>query len=271
MKTITLTTDFGLNNWFVGTMKGVIEKIAPGHRVIDLNHGVAHFDVAEAAFSLSSSYHYFPRETIHVVVVDPGVGSARRPLVACNEKYCFVAPDNGVLSLIADREPDLMYYHATQEHYYLPHISDTFHGRDIFAPLAAHLANGVDPSELGPRIDDPAALETPRMEKTNRGTICGYVLYIDPFGNIITNIATAELTASIEVEVTPLLPRISGIHASYDSVKIGEPVALRGSSGFLEIAVNQGHASNEFNIRKGDEIFVYLNIEKESKPYEFAH
>ncbi|MEW6535356.1 MAG: SAM-dependent chlorinase/fluorinase [Candidatus Auribacterota bacterium] len=264
MKIITLTTDFGSENWFVGTMKGVIAKIAPQARVIDLNHGVSHFDVAEAAFSLVSSYNYFPHDTIHVVVVDPGVGTARRPVIACGDRFCFIAPDNGVLSFVAGREKHMRWFHADRPEYFLPHLSDTFHGRDIFAPLAAHLARGTDPVKMGSLITDPAMLEGAEFEETRSasGAIKGRIMYIDCFGNLITNISSSAVDNRIEVEVSPLRPTVSGILPSYDSVPVGEAVVVCGSSGFLEVAVNQGNAQKEFNCKKGDEIFVYVTASK---------
>ena len=182
---VTLTTDFGLNDHFVGTMKGVILKIVPNAEIVDICHSVQAFDILDGALALAQAYSYFPPRTVHLVVVDPGVGSARRPIIANSEEQNFVAPDNGVLSLMYAREERLSVRHVTSEHYFLQPLSNTFHGRDIFAPVAAYLAKGVDHEKFGEEITDFVRFNAPRPKPTASNStrkpmlmpsICGMVL-----------------------------------------------------------------------------------------------
>ena len=166
--TITLTTDFGLNDHFVGTLKGVILSIVPDANIVDICHSVQAFDILDGALALAQSYAYFPPRTVHLVVVDPGVGSARRPIIATSELHNFVAPDNGVLSLMYAREQRLSVRHITAEHYFLQPISNTFHGRDIFAPVAAYLAKGVDQEKFGDEVTDYVRFNAPRPKAAGR-------------------------------------------------------------------------------------------------------
>lgn len=255
-KIITLTTDFGYGDWFAGTMKGVILSIAPEACVLDLNHGIEKFNVRDAAFSIAASYDYFPEGTVHVAVIDPGVGGARRALYAKTRKYFFVVPDNGVLTPVLQKEKNVEMYHADNADYFLSEISSTFHGRDIFAPLAAHLANGVEPDRMGHRIDDPVLLDSYRLSSTSSGIIEGEIVWIDTFGNLITNIPHTMLNSACELEIPDALVRLKGINKTYDAVPAGAPVLICGSSGYLEIAVNQGNASRRFGLKKGTKISI---------------
>jgi S-adenosylmethionine hydrolase len=163
---ITLTTDFGLNDHFVGTMKGVILGINPDAEIVDICNSVQSFDILEGALTIAQSYRYFPVDTINMVIVDPGVGSARRPILVTTEKHRFIAPDNGVLSLVYDREERISVRHITSEHYFLQPTSKTFHGRDIFAPIAAWLSKGLDAAKFGDEITDYARFTMPRPKKS---------------------------------------------------------------------------------------------------------
>ena len=165
---ITLTTDFGLNDHFVGAMKGVILDLAPDAQIIDINHSVQAFDVLDGALTISQAYSYYPSGTVHMVIVDPGVGTARRPILLTGDRHQFVAPDNGVLSLVYDREERLSVRHITAEHYFLQPRSNTFHARDIFSPVAAYLAKGVEPDRFGDEITDYVRFNAPSPQAHRR-------------------------------------------------------------------------------------------------------
>src|SRR3984957_16248735 len=184
---ITLTTDFGLSDHYVGAMKGVILKICPTARIVDISHGVGAFEIAEAAFTLSQAYKYFPRGAVHLAVVDPGVGTSRRPILARAAGQYFIAPDNGVLSMIYAREPHKVRA-ISSDRYFLKPVSHTFHGRDIFAPVAAHLASGIAPARFGKLVDDYLRLTFHRPTQTGKNAWTGSVLKVDRFGNLITNL-----------------------------------------------------------------------------------
>ena len=260
MPTITLTTDFGTDNWFVGSMKGVIHSIAPKSAVIDLNHGISKFNIQQAAFSLIASIDYFPHKSIHVVVVDPGVGSNRRPVIAVTEKHIFVAPDNGVLSPFI-KKTGCTVYHADNKKFFLDNISNTFHGRDIFAPVAAHIAQGTPVENIGSIITDPVIIDTNLLIKHDNeplpDTSTAEVLLIDSFGNMITNVHKSILTTNSKIKINDY--EIDGISKNYDNGLKGEPLAIIGSSGFLEIAVNQGNASIFFDCDIKGQLEIIIN------------
>src|SRR5438552_10124031 len=197
---VTLTTDFGLNDHFVGTMKGVILKIVPNAEIVDICHSVQAFDILDGALALAQAYFYFPPRTVHLVVVDPGVGSARRPIIANSEEYNFVAPDNGVLSLMYAREERLSVRHITADHYFLQPVSNTFHGRDIFAPVAAYLAKGVIHEKFGEEISDYVRFNAPKPKAVDEKTFRGVVLRVDRFGNLITNFTAQDIPALFQAE-----------------------------------------------------------------------
>ena len=189
---ITLTTDFGLNDHFVGTIKGVILAISPEIEIVDISHSVQAFDVLDGALTIAQSYSYFPSGTVHLVVVDPGVGTARRPILVSSDRHHFVAPDNGVLSMVYAREERLHIRHVTAEHYSLQPISNTFHARDIFAPVAAWLAKGVDSEKFGDEITDFVRFNPPKPKSVNGNTLRGVILKVDRFGNLVTNITPQD-------------------------------------------------------------------------------
>jgi S-adenosyl-L-methionine hydrolase (adenosine-forming) len=259
---ITLTTDFGLHDWFVGTMKGVMLGLAPQAQIIDISHSIAPGSLRAGAFSLRSAFRYFPPGTIHVGVVDPGVGSDRRAIAVRTRNYLFVGPDNGLLSCALDCEEVVAVHALKHSKYFLPQVSRTFHGRDVFAPVAAHLANGLPIAKLGGRLADYVRLSMP-APAIRKASVVGEVLYIDQFGNALTNLDAISLSDFIcrrrgDESVAVYLRRqhIGSLSACYASVPKGRPVAVIGSSGFLEIAVNGGHAARALKISLGDLVTV---------------
>lgn len=259
---ITLTTDFGLNEHYVGAMKGVIYSIFPEARIVDITHGVQSFDVLDGAIAISQAYSYFPKDAVHVVVVDPGVGSARRPILANTGKYVFLAPDNGVLSLVYQREESTMVRHITAEHYFNSPVSNTFHGRDIFAPVAAYMGKGVDPVKFGDEVSDYVRFAAPRPKNTGPNAWKGVVLKTDKFGNLMTNITPQDIpqlfAESASFKLTAGKGEITTICASYSEGTQGQLFAILGSSGFLEISANKAPASRLAGADKGTEVNVVL-------------
>jgi S-adenosyl-L-methionine hydrolase (adenosine-forming) len=246
---ITLTTDFGLSDPFVGIMKGVIFGIAPGAQIVDITHDIGSYDVVDGAFSIQSSYRYFPKGTIHVVVVDPGVGSARRPIAAAAHGQFFVAPDNGVLSGVLEGDV----YHITNRSLFLKSVSHTFHGRDIFSPVAAHLAQGTPIDSVGPRVLDYVKDQIP-MPRPGGNKVFGTVLRVDKFGNIITNLRRKDLGHGFTIRLAGL--PITDFYSSFSEAEPGQLFALEGSTGFIELALNQGSAADKLKVGRGAEIEV---------------
>jgi len=249
---ITLTTDFGLSDHFVGVMKGVIAGIEPGAQVIDISHGVQPYDIADGAFTIAQAYRYFPKKTIHVVVVDPGVGSARRPLLAEMAGQYFVAPDNGVLSMVFAREEPRV-RHITSERYFLDPVSRTFHGRDVFSPVAAHLAAGVTPAKFGKRIEDYLRESFEKPTQTGKQAWTGIILKADHFGNLATNFHIDHFP-SIRTHAFSLnagLQKIARLALTYSECLPGELFVIVGSSGYLEVAVSQGSAAKALGCGAG--------------------
>ncbi len=253
---ITLLTDFGLTDPYVGVMKGVILGIVPEATLVDLTHDIPAQDVGCAAFVLSTAIDYFPPGTIHVIVVDPGVGSQRRPIAVKTDQAFFVAPDNGVLTLALVRQPPTEIVHLTNPAYWLPEVSTTFHGRDIFAPVAAHLARGVPITDLGTPIREIVYLPARVPTQDADGKTLGEIQHIDRFGNCITNIPASMLDPNISLIVKVAGQSIPGISSTYATVEPGAPVALIGSSGFLEIAIRNGNAAEQFSIEVGDPVVI---------------
>lgn len=257
---VTLTTDFGVSDHFVGTMRGVILDVNPQANVVDLCNSVNPFDVLDAALTLAQAYSYYPPDTTHVVVVDPGVGSARRPLLVTTTRHYFLAPDNGVLSLVMDREERVLVRHITSEHYFLQPISQTFHGRDVFAPCAGWLSKGVEPAKFGEEITDYQRFSLPRPKPTGERALKGVILKTDRFGNLITNLtpanAPAIFAAGAELRITVGAATVSGLQASYAEGKPGEPFAILNSMGYLEIAANRGSAAQLAKAGRGTEVTV---------------
>lgn len=243
---ITLTTDYGTNDHLVGTLKGVILKINPDVTIVDITHHVTPFDLLDGALSIGAAYSYFPNRTIHVVVVDPGVGTSRRPLLVSADNQYFIAPDNGVLSLIYERDPNAVVRHANVEHYYLQPVSKTFHGRDVFAPIAAWLAKSGQTASMGEEITDYKKFTMPRPKAAD-GAMKGVVMRVDNFGNLITNFREEDLSneakQSGKVSFQVGTQAVSKIVDTYASGAAGEAIAYVGSSGYIEIGVNKGSAT----------------------------
>jgi S-adenosyl-L-methionine hydrolase (adenosine-forming) len=241
---ITLTTDFGLSDHFVGVMKGVILGIAPAAQVVDISHGVQPYEIADGAFTIAQAYRYFPKKTIHVVVVDPGVGTARRPLLAEMAGQYFIAPDNGVLSVVFARENPKV-RHITSERFFLHPLSRTFHGRDVFSPVAAHLASGVTPAQLGKRIDDYLLASFGEPTQTGDHTWTGTILKADHFGNLATNFHIDQFP-SIRTHAFSLnagSQAITRLALTFSECAPGELFVVVGSSGYLEVAASQASAA----------------------------
>jgi S-adenosylmethionine hydrolase len=252
---ITLTTDFGLSDHFAGVMKGVILAICPSAEIIDISHEITPFEIREAAFVLAQSYAFFPSKTVHVVVVDPGVGTSRRPILVEGGGQHFIAPDNGVLSMIYSREK-VCVREITAKKYFLKNVSHTFHGRDIFAPVAAHLAAGVAPGRFGKRIEDYLRSDFEKPVRSGKRIWSGTILKIDRFGNLITNFSREEFAHIREhlFELTIGPHRVARLAENYAEGGFGELFAIFGSSGYLEISANQASAARVVGCAAGAQV-----------------
>ncbi len=254
-RVITLTTDFGYKDPFAAEMKGVILSINPHAIIVDITHSMQPQDIEETAYVIGSSFSYFPYGTIHIVVVDPGVGSGRKALVLGAGGFYFVGPDNGVFSHILHFSSPVKGIHITEEKYMLSKDSPTFQGRDLFAPVAAWLSKGLTPDAFGPPAKDFVTFPVPRSEVTH-GRVSGEVIYIDRFGNAITNIRGADLTSLaghyvVEVNNTIIQPVKYYAQAGEERL-----CCLVNSSGYLELFVDKGNAAEKYGIKKGDEVIV---------------
>ncbi|MEO8661082.1 MAG: SAM-dependent chlorinase/fluorinase [Bryobacteraceae bacterium] len=249
---ITLTTDFGLSDHYVGTMKGVILGIAPQASLVDISHDVQPFEASGGGFQVAQAYSYFPPKTVHVVVVDPGVGTARRPLLMEAAGQYFVAPDNGVLGMVFGREKHKV-RHITAERFFLPQQSATFHGRDVFAPCAAHLAMGKKPSAFGRIITDYMRPTPCTPYQTARRVWVATVLHVDRFGNLITNLHVREFPDLEErsFAIVVGMARIGQVSRTFAEIPAGQPGLIQGSSGYYEIVVNQGSAARTLGCGTG--------------------
>jgi S-adenosyl-L-methionine hydrolase (adenosine-forming) len=255
---ITLITDFGLRDPFVGIMKGVILSINPEAGLVDLTHQVESFDVIDGALALAQSYRYFPPGTIHVVVVDPGVGSERRPIVVSTPANHFVGPDNGVFSLVYEREGSFAVRHVTTGRYFLQPVSLTFHGRDVFAPVAAWLSTGLDPEKLGGVITNFVRLAVAKPERVSAGLIRGAVLRVDKFGNLITNFTPMHLPAEGSFDFVVEQSCVTRLVSSFAEGHEHEVFAIVGSAGFVEIAARQASAAEMLGAGKGTEVILEM-------------
>jgi len=268
---ITLTTDFGLADAYVAAMKGVILSINPEAKLVDICHNIQPQNIPQAAFVLSTAYHFFPQRTIHLVVVDPGVGTRRRAIILRTPQFVFVAPDNGVLSYVIEPFLDkplrlkqkrvtlpneLEAVSITNPEFWRSPVSATFHGRDIFAPVAARLSLGYAPKEFGEVLTSVATLPRLRPYKEAADTLVGHIMHIDNFGNLITNIKGEDIPGkSFTIEVSDNF--ISGLSRTYEE---GEGlIALIGSSGYLEIAMKKGSASSFLGAGIGQEVKIKLD------------
>lgn len=281
---ITLLTDFGYHDAYVGIMKGVIFGVNPRVNIIDICHDIPPQDILSGAYLLYTAYKYFPAGTIHVAVIDPGVGSERDIVCAKVDSYIFLAPDNGLLSfIVSERIPEEI-INVTNSKFFLPSPSSTFHGRDIFAPVAAHLSSGVKLHQLGAKCKDIKRIDIPAPGYKKTGRLEGQIIYIDRFGNLITNILRDDVAKFFNNRLSPHLQkktkitkntygglpffnltkvvttvkekRLTGIKNTYTDVKPGRPLVLFGSAGFLEISINQGNAQKHFQANRGDKVYI---------------
>jgi len=255
---ITLTTDFGTRDAYAASMKGVLLSLCPSATVVDITHEIPPQDIQAGAYVLCHASQWFPQGAIHVAVVDPGVGGARRAIAVRTRRHTFIGPDNGLLSRACARQRVLEVVQIADRRYALPEVSRTFHGRDIFAPAAGHLANGVPVSTLGPALSGWTQL--PDLRPLISGdTMAGAVIHLDRFGNAVTNIPEPDFRAFVGAsrwEITARSLALAALSRSYDEVPSGAPLAIFGSGGELEISVNCGDAGNAFGIRRGDVVQV---------------
>lgn len=266
MAIITLITDFGLNSEYVGAMKGVILSINPSARIVDINHQLDPYDTMGAAYQIKAYYSFFPRGTIHVAVVDPGVGGSRHIIAIQLDGYTFLAPDNGILSLVVEEGQMESGLIIENDQYFLKPVSQTFHGRDIFAPVAAHLSLGEDFRNMGKPVESHQLhlLDFQKAYFSDEGQLIGHIVSIDRFGNLITNIESSKIDMLSDefsrerIEITVNRQRIRGLSSSFDSVAYQTTLGIIGSRGYLEIAVNCGSAQQVIDAARGDKVTVTL-------------
>ncbi|HEX8459030.1 MAG TPA: SAM-dependent chlorinase/fluorinase [Pyrinomonadaceae bacterium] len=268
MSIITLLTDFGAADYFVGALKGVILSVNARARIVDLTHEIPAHDIRAGAFTLLAAYDSFPAGTIHVGVVDPGVGSARRPLLIATGRYFFVGPDNGLFSYVRERERNISVFHLTNEKFFRAHVSATFHGRDIFAPVAAALSHGVSPETFGRLIEDDTRLAPLAPARADDGGAAAWsasVIHIDRFGNLVTNITRRELAfeefaRGVRLEINGRV--ITSFRRFYaEETEASEEAesglfAIWGSAGFLEIAADRASAAQILRVERGQAVRV---------------
>jgi len=260
---ITLLTDFGLEDYFVGAMKGVILNLNPEVRLIDISHRIPPHDIQSGAFTLGQAYSCFPLGTIHLAVVDPGVGTARKALVASAGGHFFIAPDNGLLTYVLAREPEATVYAITADHYFRKPISSTFHGRDIFAPIAAYISRDVPLHMFGPLHPNPVRFRIPDLARVRDALIQATILAVDHFGNLITNLKPGDLPAYSAAGTHPCKilagqREITSIRRTYGEGSPGELMVIPGSSGYLEVVMRNGSAAAELKLGPGGLIGVIL-------------
>lgn len=262
---ITLTTDYGARDAFAASVKGVILKINPLAQIVDISNEISPQDIWEAAYTLRSAYSHFPKGTVHLAVVDPGVGSGRKPIIVVTESYYFVGPDNGLFSLIYQEAERLRVHHITSTHYFLPNPGPTFHGRDIFAPVAGWLAKGIPSGNFGEEITDYMKLNIP-APKTTANSIEGHIVHIDRFGNIITNITYKDIRAIFSegmdmgaTTVSVAGKEIRGFKKFYAEAAPGEPGAIINSSGYLEIFLFKQNARAALSVKRGEAVRLMVS------------
>jgi S-adenosyl-L-methionine hydrolase (adenosine-forming) len=261
---VTLLTDFGFDDYFVGAMKGVILTRSPSVTIVDITHTIPPHDIFAAAFILSAAYSYFPAGSIHLAVVDPGVGSDRRPILVETPEYLFVGPDNGLFSNILERVSAARVRHVTNSEYFLPVLSSSFHGRDLFAPVAAALANGKSPETFGPIISDPVRLGPAPNEPATEGAIVGSIIHVDHFGNCVTSfesdrLGTLPAARGFCLSVKGVDIRKLRSHYVEAGVNAGEPFLIAGSAGYLEISLPCSSAARKLNIGVGEPLRLTIS------------
>jgi S-adenosylmethionine hydrolase len=255
---IALLTDFGTKDYFVGAMKGTILSLNENARIIDITHEIPPQDVRSASFTLRACYKNYPPKTIFVAVVDPGVGSARRAILAETDDYYFLAPDNGLLSFVFDEKTDFRVFDLKNERFFAETISQTFHGRDIFAPVAAHLSKGIQPDEFGKEVKDFVQHKTARPRKISAEKVEADIIHIDRFGNLITNFEQADLPESFALEIEG--KRIEKLQSFFAEAAMGEMFMILGSAGFLEIVAFRDSAANLLNAKIGQKILMTKKV-----------
>lgn len=255
-RVIALLTDFGTQDYFVGAMKGAILSISPHSTIVDITHDISPQDIGAASFTLRACYRDFPPQTIFVAVVDPGVGSARRAILVEADDYRFIAPDNGLLNFVLNGKSRV--FELTNEKYFAARVSGTFHGRDVFAPVAAHLSNGVEPEEFGNRITDYITFENAKPRRVSETEIEAGVIHIDRFGNLVTNLTPEDLPAEfiLRIHETTIEKHLK----YYAEAKPNELFSITGSAGFLEIVAFNASAANLLRVTTGAKISVQANL-----------
>lgn len=251
---ITLLTDFGTRDYFVGAMKGVILSINENIDIVDITHEISAQDVRAAAFTLKNYYRHFMQGTIHVCVVDPGVGSNRRAVLVETDDYCFIAPDNGLLSFVLAEQENYRAFELTNEEFFHRPVSRTFHGRDIFAPIAAHHSNGVTAERFGREIDDLETFEIPLPRAVGEKKVEGEILHADRFGNLVTNFKNENIPGKFQLETNgkPIVRH----QTFYGEAEPGEIFSICGSAGFLEIVAFRDSAQKLLDVRTGDRVYL---------------
>ena len=256
---ITLLTDFGTSDYFVGAVKGVVLTVNPAIEIVDITHDIPPQDIEAGAFTLLAAYQSFPPETIHVVVVDPGVGSSRRAIAASAAGQFFVGPDNGLFSYVFEREPPQKIVELTNETFFRHPVSNTFHGRDIFAPVAGALSKGTRLDSLGSELTDSVKLESLIPTRTRNGDLKGKIIHIDHFGNCVTNFDKHTLKGIESPSLRVKERRIAGLQQSYNE-KTGrrDLFAIWGSAGFLEISTRERSAAKLLKAKRGDKVVLEI-------------
>lgn len=263
---ITLTTDFGLSDPFVGIMKGVMFGINPLIKFIDISHLIEPQNITQAYYTLKFSYKHFPSGTIHIAVVDPGVGSNRRPILIESKDYFFIGPDNGIFSFVFENDPSVNIIELSEKKFFLPSLSQTFHGRDIFASVAGWLSSDVKPYEFGIPINNPVTLKIPEPD-TGKERISGEVIHIDRFGNLITNISKTQFHSFVSERDGKFRIRIKNfiipsICKSYSDAAGTKPASIFNSWGSLEIFIKNGNASRKLGIKNGGKVVIQFQNPK---------
>ena len=261
---ITLTTDFGTSDHYVAAMKAAMLSVSTQIAIVDVTHDIPPHDVMSAGWVLRNAYGAFPKWTVHVAVVDPGVGTARRPILAVTDNHYFVGPDNGIFSFVFESDPAVRVIELTSAHYFRPTISPTFHARDIFGPVAVHLARGIEASNFGEPIDNLTKLEVPRPKVTPEGAIRATVVAVDRFGNVALNVTRSSMETLVQrmkasgFMATVGAAKVTQTFSTYGEAPAGAPFLLYNSSNFLEIAANKARACELVGAKPGDIVELSL-------------
>lgn len=262
---ITLTTDFGTRDNYVGSLRGVIHAINPKVTIADISHDIPSYDIVHGAYVLGTTYALFPKGTIHVAVVDPGVGSERLPILIETERYCFIGPDNGLFSMVQEKIRHI--YQLKNARFFRPQVSNTFHGRDVFSPVAAHLSRGVDPKHFGPVLKKCHSLEIFKVVHS-KTEIRAHIVAIDKFGNAITSLTQETFVQKIgkrPFQLTAGNLRLSQLSQTYSEVGEQEPVLVFGSNGLLELALYQGSIAERWKLKVGQEVRLKKSFDNPNK------